>query len=85
MATDFDLIAEALNDYAEALTHGKLDGAGHFPPAMIDEQLALLPSDVLSYQKLRAAAEEFIAKVERGEARSRRSYAAFKEALSEAD
>lgn len=36
-------------------------------------------------KKLIEAAREFVAKVDRGEARSRRSYAAFKEALAELD
>ena|SRR6267154_2781315 len=36
-------------------------------------------------EKLIAAAREFIAKCDRGEARSVRSYAAFKEALAEVD
>lgn len=34
------------------------------------------------YAALKDAAEKFVSKVERGEARSRRSYAAFKAALA---
>lgn len=60
------------------------DGTGHImlgPASVPGQDMVRINEHAVGTQKLDKAAREFVAKVERGEARSTRSYAAFKEAL----
>lgn len=48
-----------------------------------DERVVALRKQLEAYKALKAAAEVFVARVERGEVRSRKTYGAFKDALEE--
>ncbi len=85
-------LREVLEQIAEARDAGRHDGLPEPCPVLdadtmfaIARQALDSPSPASGTQAVVAAAREFVAKVDRGEARSRKSYAAFKAALADLD